>query len=526
MATLEKVTLPNTIQKIGSCAFQKCTSLKEINLPDGITEIEFFAFQNCKSLQDIKLPSELRKIGSNAFSGCSQIKEIKLPQNLIELDRSAFEDCSQIKEIVIPEGVITIQNNVFAKCTNLTNVIFRNNIVEIPENLFSGCKSLKSIVLPNSVNIVGISAFKDCVSLTDVILPNNAKYYTDEDAVELKKYNFYKGTFFGCNSLKNIKCHNGNTPDDFLKYIPENCPFAVNGGKSENPDFDSELLAGIANYGNSSLTIKKVSKSQQVLKSDVDMLIPVTKGENKKTFAIIIGNQEYKSVPNVSFAEHDAKTFADYCKKTLGMPQKNINLYCNASYGEMVKAVQYLRTVSAAFNGDINVLFYYSGHGVPNEKTHETFLLPVDADGSMTEVCYATNKLYKELSEIKSNHVIVFLDACFSGAQRDGGVLQASARGVAIKAKEFEPRGKMVVFGAASGDETAYPYEGKSHGMFTYFLLKCLKETKGDVTLGALADYVKSNVMQYSVTENKKIQTPTVTPSNGFSSDWQNIELK
>ena len=89
------------------------------------------------------------------------------------------------------------------------------------------------------------------------------------------------------------------------------------------------------------------------------------------------------------------------------------------------------------------------------------------------------------LSAAPAESVTVFLDACFSGTKRESGML-ASARGVAIKVRDEVPQGKLVVFTAAQGDETAYQYAEKGHGMFTYFLLKKLQESKGDVTLGEL----------------------------------------
>ena len=68
-------------------------------------------------------------------------------------------------------------------------------------------------------------------------------------------------------------------------------------------------------------------------------------------------------------------------------------------------------------------------------------------------MCFPLARLYKELGELNAKSVIVFMDACFSGAQRGNGML-ASARGVAIKAKEQKPMGKLVVLTAASGEET------------------------------------------------------------------------
>ena len=87
--------------------------------------------------------------------------------------------------------------------------------------------------------------------------------------------------------------------------------------------------------------------------------------------------------------------------------------------------------------------------------------------------------LYKELGGLPVKKVFVFLDACFSGSQRGDDMLMA-ARSLLLVPKEEKPMGEnMVVFSAASGAETAYPYKEKRHGMFTYYLLNLLYRTKG-----------------------------------------------
>lgn len=269
----------------------------------------------------------------------------------------------------------------------------------------------------------------------------------------------------------------------------------------------------------------RISKKEiKVGNSDVDVNIPEIRQNNDKTFAVIIANENYQMVSHVPMALNDGETFSLYCEKALGMPEQNIRFYPDASYGTMLRAVRDIKDIANAYNGDIKVLFYYAGHGIPNESTKDAFLLPVDADGQQTEGCYSLNRLYTELGELSAEYVVVFLDACFSGAQRDGGML-ASARGVALKAKPEKPQGNMVIFSAASGDETAFPYKDKGHGLFTYFLLKKLQESKGDVTLQELGDFVTEKVKQQSVVVNRKVQTPTVSPSSSLSTTWQNLKL-
>ena len=257
-------------------------------------------------------------------------------------------------------------------------------------------------------------------------------------------------------------------------------------------------------------------------KADVDTDIPQCDKTNDRTFAVIIANENYSKLSKVPFALNDGKTFGEYCRRTLGLPQSNIRFYGDATYGTMLAAVNDIEKIAAAYNGDIRVIFYYAGHGAPNESTQEAFLMPVDAYGVGTEACYSLDRLYNELGALEAKNVTVFLDACFSGSTRDG-VMLASARGVAIKPKAVSPHGNMVVFSAASADETALPYNDKGHGLFTYFLLKKLQQSEGNVTFGELGDYITEQVRQKSTVVNRKSQTPTVTVAPALAQTWKSL---
>lgn len=259
--------------------------------------------------------------------------------------------------------------------------------------------------------------------------------------------------------------------------------------------------------------------------SDIDINIPVAKDVNPNTFVVIIANENYQLVSKVPMAINDGQIFNHYCEKTLGIPKENIRLYNDATSGTFISAIRDIKNISKAKNGNIRVLFYYAGHGIPDESTKDAFLLPVDIDGQHTDGCYSLKKLYSDLGEMNANEVVVFLDACFSGAKRDGGTIASTSRGVAIKTKPADPLGNMVVFSAASDDETALPYVEKGHGLFTYYLVKKLQETKGNVTLAALGEYVTQKVMEQSIIVNRKMQTPSVIPSQSFSKSWRKIKL-
>ena len=151
-------------------------------------------------------------------------------------------------------------------------------------------------------------------------------------------------------------------------------------------------------------------------------------------------------------------------------------------------------------------------------------MLPVDGYGSDVTTGYKLDDLYMDLGNLPVSSVTVFIDACFSGSKREGDKL-ASARGIAIKVKQGMPVGNMIVFTASSGDETAYHYKDQSHGLFTYFLLKKLKETRGDITYDELFSYIQSSVKMASFQNYRKIQTPTVKASVQMNNLWRAMKL-
>ncbi|MDE6300980.1 MAG: caspase family protein [Muribaculaceae bacterium] len=263
-------------------------------------------------------------------------------------------------------------------------------------------------------------------------------------------------------------------------------------------------------------------------KSDVDQNIPIVKkGSNDATVALIIGNENYKYVGNVESANHDADVFAEYCEKTLGIPEGQIRRYNDASLGDIRRAIRDMSNLVGSLNSsrDVNVIVYYAGHGMPDDATKDAFLIPVDGDATVTETCLSLKEFYKTLDDLNARNVMVFMDACFSGTRRDGEAL-VKARGVALKAKTETPVGNMFVLTATGPQETAMPYREKNHGLFTYFLLKKLQESKGNVTLAELSDYVTKKVRETSNTVNKKPQTPTMTSSGAMSSRLNTLKLR
>ena len=261
------------------------------------------------------------------------------------------------------------------------------------------------------------------------------------------------------------------------------------------------------------------------VESDVDKNIPANKQNNTNTLALIIANENYGNVPVVTSAEHDGDVFARYCRETLGIPDNQVLVYKDATYGNTLSAISQLKNSVKALGPDTDVIFYYAGHGVPDESSKEAYMLPVDADPMVMATAYPLSTLYKELGGMDAANVMVFMDACFSGSNRGDGML-ADARGVVLRPKPVEPKGNMFVLSAADGQETALPWNEKNHGLFTYYLLKKLQESKGNASLQEIADYVSSEVQKTASTTLHKPQHPKMTVSGPIADELNKKKLR
>jgi uncharacterized caspase-like protein/thiol-disulfide isomerase/thioredoxin len=271
-------------------------------------------------------------------------------------------------------------------------------------------------------------------------------------------------------------------------------------------------------------------RSAQEVEFNVDNDIPHTNLRNANLVALVIGNEDYSTFQtdlnseiNVDFAKNDASVFKQYLVNTLGADESNIVFCTNATLSQINTAVQNLQEKIKSLNGKAEVVFYYAGHGLPDETTKEPYIMPVDISGSNIKAAIKISTLYKKLTEYPSKKINVFLDACFSGGARNQGLL--SLRGVKVKPKTEMLANNLVVIASSSGEESSSSYNAQKHGMFTYYLLRRINETKGNCTYDDLYKYLKEKVSYESVFINNKSQTPQLmySPSLNYSLSSMNV---
>lgn len=293
-------------------------------------------------------------------------------------------------------------------------------------------------------------------------------------------------------------------------------------------NFDA-INVDVSALGGSHAGKQTISTSQIAIgRADVDIQIPVTSTTQENTFVVIFANQEYDDAPSVEFAFNDGSIFNEYCVKTLGIPKGNIHFRKNATIGNMRQEIRWIREEIAGnelFADKAKFIIYYTGHGIPDERTGSTYLLP--KDGVVTDITNSglkISELYNAFADI-NNECVIFLDACFSGQTKSGAAL-TQTRAVGKTINRGQPKGNCVVFSASSNNEVAHQYKSKGHGLFTYWLLKKLQDSKGETNYGGLFEFVKTKVGRTSAIEIKKSQTPTISYSPQATNNWKTRKLK
>jgi len=200
---LTSVTISNSSTKIGTYAFDGCTSLTDVRTGDGViffsrstcpqgpatipktinglpvVRIGWNAFSGCTNLTSVSIPDTVTSIEYLAFSWCTSLTSVTIPNSVSNLGDGAFYDCTSLTNVTIPDSVTSIGDNAFCGCISLTNVAIGNNVTRIGCSAFAWCGSLTSFTAPRSVRSIGSLAFGNCISLTGIYFPADAPYYTE-----------------------------------------------------------------------------------------------------------------------------------------------------------------------------------------------------------------------------------------------------------------------------------------------------------------------------------------------------------
>ena len=154
----ERVSLPESVTKIGSYAFYQCRALKEINLPNKLKSLGEYAFSDCKHLKKTTIPKGVTKLKEWIFEGCISLEEVKLGDNITIIENCAFEGDEKLRKINLPKSLKEIEFGAFWDCEKLKKINIPDGVEIIGDHAFADT-GLKSVSIPRSVKKIGDEAF-------------------------------------------------------------------------------------------------------------------------------------------------------------------------------------------------------------------------------------------------------------------------------------------------------------------------------------------------------------------------------
>ena len=96
-----------------------------------VTSIRSCAFLNSDELISVTIPSTIEYIGSSSFKGCKELTSVTIPNSVAYLGDAVFENCTGLTSIIIGHSVTSIGLFAFSGCTNLTSICIPNSVKTI-----------------------------------------------------------------------------------------------------------------------------------------------------------------------------------------------------------------------------------------------------------------------------------------------------------------------------------------------------------------------------------------------------------
>ncbi|MCH5220861.1 MAG: leucine-rich repeat protein [Muribaculaceae bacterium] len=172
---LARVTIPESVEFIGSNAFQGCNALWSVTYNAINAECE--GRLSPRDLERIVIGDKVRRLPAGLYTGNTNVTEIILPKSVEILDPNVFENCVNLEYVRLSDNITTISNNAFYGCSSLTDLHWPARLKVIGSNAFEYCTSLKTVSLPEGVEIVGYYAFFGCTGVENLYIASTIKEF-------------------------------------------------------------------------------------------------------------------------------------------------------------------------------------------------------------------------------------------------------------------------------------------------------------------------------------------------------------
>jgi tetratricopeptide (TPR) repeat protein len=243
---------------------------------------------------------------------------------------------------------------------------------------------------------------------------------------------------------------------------------------------------------------------------------------NKRALVIAVSEYNSPTLKSIGFCKNDGQEMSDVLKKLGYDIPDNRRLIGLVNYQILKKAIYDFFT-NEGNKPDDTLVFYYSGHGVP-DRWGTPYLAPSDIDSDRPFITgFSFDDLTNSMLESNSLSVVTILDSCYSGSLKiskgldakggEEGATRIANKMIEEKSNKLQQGIGRCLLASSQGYEEAYDRQEKDHSIFTFYLLEGLKGSKdalddeGNVTYDTLGKCITKEFANLPSSKRPK-QTP------------------
>ncbi len=208
---LTSITIPKSVTSIGNTAFNACTSLMAINVDaanPNYSSVDGMLFNKDKTnliqypignpRTSYTIPNTVEKIGMCAFAHSQVLTSVTIPKSVTSIETLVFDLCKSLTAIDVDaanpnysseDGVLFNKDKTTLVSYPIgnprTSYTIPNTVTEIIEYAFESCETLSFVTIPESVTVINEGAFSYCYSLAEITnyatTPQSLGYWVFDD---------------------------------------------------------------------------------------------------------------------------------------------------------------------------------------------------------------------------------------------------------------------------------------------------------------------------------------------------------
>ena len=191
------VSIPNTVEVVGTGAFASCYDLTEIN----VREIPGVVNPKYSSSDGALIYSDYGTVYLEVFPR-GYVGAYTVPETVDTIRNKAFQSANYLTKVTISKNVTYIAEQAFYSCPLLEEVVFvggGNKALTIEDNAFAGTDVLSSLTLPARLNKISYSTFDAIPKLAAIHVEDGGETFGSIDGILT---NGDKDTVYYCPSQK------------------------------------------------------------------------------------------------------------------------------------------------------------------------------------------------------------------------------------------------------------------------------------------------------------------------------------